>query len=169
MAQNVSCVLCYDSKPKTLSSIFLYTNQLYTVIHCCSIRIVINTALAHPRGMVDHRRVRLHLDFPSLGLLKRCWFLYDACGCRIVSDLTYKIAQRFGLKNASSLRVRNILASCLILIGERDSALLFTRNNDLIAPVWVAVKGSLLIDNAAPSYLLLVQYSPPCSAWNPTS
>ena len=54
---------------------------------------------------MDYRRVRLHLDFPSLELNQKCWLLFDVTRCKSISDLSYLIKKRFNLSKPMTLNL----------------------------------------------------------------
>ena len=51
--------------------------------------------------MSSSKRIKLHVSSGSSGNNRRSWFLFDPEKCRIVSDLSYLIAKRFGLGYAN--------------------------------------------------------------------
>ena len=81
--------------------------------------------------MSKWRRVRIHLEFPSIDIhCQKCWFLFDSDSCRLVSDLTYLISKRFGLKSHHNL---------LLLLDEfvlpSSESIHIIRDNDVIKVV----------------------------------
>lgn len=51
------------------------------------------------------KRIRVHIDYTHPHKTRRSWFLFDPTQCRIVSDLSYLIAQRFGLKGETYVKL----------------------------------------------------------------
>ena len=81
--------------------------------------------------MSKWRRIRIHLEFPSIDIhCQKCWFLFDSDSCRLVSDLTYLISKRFGLKSHHNL---------LLLLDEfvlpSSESIHIIRDNDVIKVV----------------------------------
>ena len=59
-------------------------------------------------------RVRLRFDSTPLHYARQCWFLFDPDSCRLVGDVAYLIARRFGLQDTAGIQVLAPSASSLL-------------------------------------------------------
>ena len=51
-------------------------------------------------------RVRLRFDSTPLHYARQCWFFFDPDSCRLVGDVAYLIARRFGLQDTAGIQVK---------------------------------------------------------------
>ena len=51
-------------------------------------------------------RIRLRFDSTPLHYARQCWFLFDPDSCRLVGDVAYLIARRFGLQDTAGIQVK---------------------------------------------------------------
>ena len=77
--------------------------------------------------------IRIRLKFANVACSqfssawRRCWFMFDSNGCRLVADLVYLIRKRFALNRKSSYHL--YLDNYLI---RHDEAIEIIRDNDII-------------------------------------
>ena len=69
--------------------------------NCSHLRDVPYSACKEP-SMV---RIRLRFDSTPLHYARQCWFLFDPDSCRLVGDVAYLIARRFGLQDTAGIQV----------------------------------------------------------------